>query len=261
LGEVQEVPGGGFSFRPPAGYQIEIEGGNAGIFDQSRTIIIALNGSTTYNGLQSQEDIIDEFLSELEEGGVASFERGEPYSIVIDGVEGTAIDLSGTLLDFLIKGQATLVLPAPNQFLFGLAIANLSADESKWDAEGAVLYSTVLESVQFMERPEISGSACPVSADDSYGYSEDNPIKVGGDWLDGPSRERAYLNSLSGPNGEIISYEREGSLPHGETILDLYTVTYADTSVTLYIDMYVYEDLMAPLGFICWTPIPLSEPE
>ncbi|MEM8890374.1 MAG: 2-dehydro-3-deoxyphosphooctonate aldolase, partial [Bacteroidota bacterium] len=46
-----------------------------------------------------------------------------------------------------------------------------------------------------------------ISEDETYGYSEKNPIKVGGvDNSEGPKNERRYLNALAGPNGEEITY-------------------------------------------------------
>ena len=48
------------------------------------------------------------------------------------------------------------------------------------------------------------------SEDATYGYTEDNPIMVGGG-VDGPKNERRYLNALAGPGGEVLRYERLGS--------------------------------------------------
>lgn len=97
-----------------------------------------------------------------------------------------------------------------------------------------------------------------VSVDDTYGYTEKNPIKVGGR-ENGPMNEIKYLNSLSGPNGEQITYVREGSCcvfpvknsPFGGGLLDIYTVTYEGKkdSVTLYLNMYEKAKLKAPVGF------------
>lgn len=98
-----------------------------------------------------------------------------------------------------------------------------------------------------------------IVANDSYGYSQDNPIKVGG-VNNGPVMERKYLNSLTGPNGEPVSFYRNGSCCPFETkngfmgggMLDIYSVTYegkGDT-VKLYINMYDSDKLMAPKGFI-----------
>lgn len=91
---------------------------------------------------------------------------------------------------------------------------------------------------------------------DDYGYSENNPIKVGG-VSDGPAMERKFLNSLAGLNGETVTYKRVGSCCAFETpnspwggMLDMYEVTIegGDTKV-LYLNMYDQGDLSAPKGF------------
>lgn len=94
--------------------------------------------------------------------------------------------------------------------------------------------------------------------DTTYGYSENNPIKVGGD-TSGPANERKFLNSLSGPNGESVTFNRAGSCCHFETrnssygmgMLDIYKVTYEDKkdTVSLYLNMYDKEKVKAPIGF------------
>jgi len=98
-----------------------------------------------------------------------------------------------------------------------------------------------------------------VAEDDTYGYKESNPIKVGGAFDGGPARERAYLELLRGPNGESIRYERDGSCCGFETpngimgggMLDIYSVWIGDKAepVKLYINMYDYEQPKAPKGF------------
>ena len=97
-----------------------------------------------------------------------------------------------------------------------------------------------------------------ISTDETYGYQQSNPIKVGG-VMDGPARERAYLELLRGPNGESIRYERNGSCCGFETpnslfgggMLDIYSVWIGDNPepVKLYINMYDYEQPKAPKGF------------
>lgn len=96
------------------------------------------------------------------------------------------------------------------------------------------------------------------NSDTRYGYSESNPIKVGG-VSEGPTREREYLSSLSGPNGELVWYVRQGSCcpfdtensPFGGGMLDKYSVTYEGKSdtVTLYLNMYDEDVLYAPDDF------------
>lgn len=99
-----------------------------------------------------------------------------------------------------------------------------------------------------------------ISSDNTYGYSEKNPIKVGGvKNSEGPLNERRFLNALSGPNGEDITYDRTGSCcPFktengfmGSGMLDRYEIKWTgqSKSVFLYINMYDEEKLMAPVGF------------
>jgi hypothetical protein len=99
-----------------------------------------------------------------------------------------------------------------------------------------------------------------LSTDVSYGYTAKNPIKVGGvASSQGPKNERRFLNALAGPNGEKISYIREGSCCEfnskygfmGKGLLDIYTVKWAGQSkpISIYINMYDYEPIKAPVGF------------
>ncbi|KOS08305.1 hypothetical protein AM493_10150 [Flavobacterium akiainvivens] len=99
-------------------------------------------------------------------------------------------------------------------------------------------------------------AATASSAD--YGYTESNPIKVGG-VNDGPAQERAYLNRLTGPNGEKVTYNRSGSCCPFETknsawggMLDVYVVEIEGDPVKkkLYLNMYDKGDLYAPKGFL-----------
>jgi hypothetical protein len=98
-----------------------------------------------------------------------------------------------------------------------------------------------------------------VSVDKTYGYSESNPVKVGGKSMeDGPLNERRFLNALTGPGGEEIKYERKGSCCAfdskngimGMGLLDMYEITWQGQreSVTLYINMYDPGKLQCPVG-------------
>ena len=99
-----------------------------------------------------------------------------------------------------------------------------------------------------------------ISTDKTYGYSEDNAIEVGGvKDSEGPQNERRYLNALTGPNGEKISYKRKGSCCQFKTengimgggMMDMYEVSWENSNktVTLYINMYDSGILKAPYGF------------
>jgi len=100
------------------------------------------------------------------------------------------------------------------------------------------------------------------TVDEKYGYTEENPIMVGGaNEMEGPINERRFLNALLGPNGEEISYQRVGSCCHFSTknlrsdrtmgLLDRYAITYEGlkTPIILYINMYDSDILKVPVGF------------
>jgi len=100
-----------------------------------------------------------------------------------------------------------------------------------------------------------------VSTDDTYGYSPKNAVEVGGvKDSEGPINEQRYLNALTGPNGEEVSYYRAGSccsvpsenaILGGRAMLDNYRVTWegAKDTVSIYINMYDSSPLKAPKGF------------
>lgn len=97
-----------------------------------------------------------------------------------------------------------------------------------------------------------------ISTDPTYGFTEKNPIKVGG-IMEGPTNEQNFLNALAGPNGEEIRYSRTGSCcafktPNGLMgggMLDRYEVKWKGQKEPLYLffNMYDFEALKAPMGF------------
>ena len=99
-----------------------------------------------------------------------------------------------------------------------------------------------------------------LSEDETYGYTADNPIKIGGeDLMYGPYLQRLFLNSLAGPDGQPLKYMRIGSCCTFETdrgmngigLLDKYQVTWEGQSnpIILYLNMYDVGDVRAPVGF------------
>ncbi len=96
-----------------------------------------------------------------------------------------------------------------------------------------------------------------VAPSPKYGYAQDSPILVGGT-ESGPKESRLYLNSLRGPQGQVVSYERIGSCCPFETpnssfggLLDMYLIQYEGlkTPITLYVNMYDPGELLIPQGF------------
>lgn len=104
--------------------------------------------------------------------------------------------------------------------------------------------------------PFLRGVNWQQANDPEYGYSQEKPIRMG----KLPARSNIYyLNTLRGPNGEAIEYERKGacceyedkSLPLGGGLLDVYKVKVDGNSdeLTLYVDMYRLGPPQLPVGF------------
>ena len=102
-------------------------------------------------------------------------------------------------------------------------------------------------------------SQCAIAGTNTYGFNAAAPIKTGGGPAAGPVRERQYLSVLRGPAGQGLRIARRGSTmsPDGQTILDVYEITYEGVTapILLYLDEYHDGVLQAPQGFVCAAPI------
>ncbi len=269
LGEI-ETSVMGFSYQPPTTYLMEDEGQQ--IFFQSEDGLVL--GSLTLledDFTAPLDDILAEFITGLADSFGGTLEVGESEVYVVDEVEGASAELSGTVFDFTVSGRAVAVVLPDGRLFFAFSLIKITDNETYWLNEGEPTFKALIDSVIFDDTADAlpastatpattSNSACPVSTDSSYGYTQGNPIRVGGDAFGGPARARAYLDNLRGPNGEIISYSRDGSVPTDTTILDAYSITGLAQTVTLYVDQYSYETLLAPVGFTCSSPFPIIAP-
>lgn len=269
LGEI-ETSVMGFSYQPPTAYLMEDEGQQ--IFFQSEDGLVLGSLALFEDDFAAPlDDILAEFITALADSFGGTLEVGESEVYVVDEVEGASAELSGTVFDFTVSGRAVAVVLPDGRLFFAFALIKITDDETYWLNEGEPTFKTLIDSVIFDDTADAlpastatpattSNSACPVSTDSSYGYTQSNPIRVGGDVFGGPARARAYLDNLRGPNGEIISYSRDGSVPTDTTILDAYSITGLAQTVTLYVDQYSYETLLAPVGFTCSSPFPIVAP-
>jgi len=243
-----------FTISIPYPYLYEVQGNIVIIANEERSLFISF--ASDNGGSLSLDEIINDYLGSLEARG-ANFERSQPEKITIDGFEGIAVNIVGKLGNGIpVEGKALAVLNTSGLFVFGLATTDTTYGEDLWENEHQFVFDELIESIKFVN----STGSCIISTDTTYGYTEQNPIKVGGSGFDGPSRERAYLNNLLGPNGEALSYERRGSLLTDTTILDIYIVTGSGIDETLYVDMYNFEEPQAPVGFTCKGEFPLTAP-
>ncbi|WP_226929938.1 hypothetical protein [Hymenobacter siberiensis] len=98
-----------------------------------------------------------------------------------------------------------------------------------------------------------------ISQDATYGFTANNPVRVGGGREAGLRNQQRYLNALLGPRGETLKYEHEGSCCafkiaevgiDNEGQLDVYSLTWKGQQqpLKLYLNMYEEGTLTAPVG-------------
>lgn len=127
---------------------------------------------------------------------------------------------------------------------------------------GLILSCSTTQDVTVILKDDRTFKLTEISTDPTYGFSEKNPVQVGGvDKMEGPLNEIRYLNALAGPNGENVYYYRLGSccpikskndpFGAGVVMLDNYLLTWegAKDTVSIYINMYDYGELRALVGF------------
>lgn len=260
LGEETLTKNGDFVYRPIEGYFLETRGAQVTMASDNYKVMMSLSVSPPSATPNESVNVLNNFLETLNQD-IPDLQATSPETITVAKEEGVSVAVSGEFFDEKMEGLIVVVPYNEKQsfilFGFGMVING----ENKWKSEGSVAVSMVLESIEFVMDGSI-WSGCSLSDETSYGFTEDNPVKVGGGAFSGPSRERAYLDNLTGPDGQEITYFRNGSLSVNDTVLDIYSVNYSGLAqpVFLYIDEYEFEELLAPVGFICEQPFPLRTP-
>lgn len=253
----QVFHGGEFAFKPLWGYYMDYDDYSFVITNEDQLFTIVFTDL-----FPSETELFEENLNEYMLAGVmermnAEYQILSDTAVQIDGLDGTVIDFSGTVTGKSFAGKTVLINRGEGRVLYGMGMGFSFTGVDHWAADGQRVFGSILSTLRFVTTEP---GACRVSTDPEYGYTEAKAIRVGGGAWDGPPRERYYLDNLKGPHGEEVTYQRLGSLPYEDTILDEYEVVYGDTTVLLYIDEYAFEPPLAPLGFTCWGEFPLNQP-
>jgi len=262
LSERQRVDAGGYSLQIPQDFEVQIRMTQATISNPDDTVLISIATAPRKSDSQTVETVLTDFLANVSKD-IQDLDTDKSYPATVGNRDGLAANVAGTLFGVKNTGRAIVVDNGQQRFFIALALVVDGADGKRWESEGSQVFDTILNSIEFFEPISSSTSttsSCAIASDPSYGYTQENPIRVGGDDFDGPPRERAYLDNLAGPNGEKISYERTGSINFGDTILDAFVITGLSKTVTLYIDEYSYTEPQAPIGFTCLSAFPLTKP-
>lgn len=112
--------------------------------------------------------------------------------------------------------------------------------------------------------PAPPAGPCVIATEADYARTPGNPVRVGGSPLYGGARQRRYLESLRGPDGQPVKFTRLPAVdaPDGETLIDRYEVTYEGLAAPeiLHLDWYHYTEVRAPRGFVCGQAFSLGLP-
>ena len=243
---------GGYSFWPPPSYEMQTNGGQT-LFTGPEGVL-ALAGGPEQNSSRPPEQAMAEALAAINGSMGASLQTGAPFPVTVGGAPGIGADLSGATPQGAMLGRLVTVRPNTGQLFYAFGVS----PSELWTARDAARFQRLLRDVGFF--PLGSQFGCPRSLDPTYGFSPDNPIRIGGG-EGAPAREAAYLGALVAANGQAVPFQPAGSQPHGDRTLNVYTIPGAEGAAgLLYFDPSVYESLFAPVGFGCVGAIPVGAP-
>lgn len=252
------IPGGGFSIKRPASGKFEYYYDKVVVSDESDGLIIQIAGVPFYTLDPQHEKVVDEYLEALTRSTKGNLVKENEVRILVDEYSGYSYDVTGEMFSSPITGKAFIVFPNEGQYVFGFGSMMVDHPEKSWDDIGGPVFNELIQSLKIVDTSKLPD--CTTSTDLTYGFTKENPVKVGGKIFWGPSREATYFENLLGPNGEYLDYERVGSIDFDGIVLDTFEITGIDKTVLIYIDEYSYAELYAPAGFSCKGPFLLEKP-
>lgn len=252
LGSEQAFPAAGYSLRLPLGLIGQPQDGHLTLTDPSQKIVFFVMGSRSNPRSLNNADLLESALLLFFTGNNDTYTAGEQRPISINGSEGFTTDLTGVLLNDPIEGQAFVVQKEDGQFIFGFGFANISQEPTLWQAKASDMFAAMLQSAHFLSPEQGNANeACDISTDPTYGYTETNPIRVGGGVTGGETHAGVYFENLAGPDGHAIQFSHTGSILSGDVTLEVYEVIVQDQTLIFYVDHFSPIQLQAPVGFTC----------
>jgi len=186
------------------------------------------------------------------------------------------MDADGKNVIQLTKHMSTIELPSwsPDSKMIAFAadfetsrdIYIISADGTSMnrltDFSGEEFYPAWSPSLPFLTAQIIEPTAAPDavclnSTDSSYGYSLDNPIRIGYDPRVEGDVESGCVPWLLGPQGQELTIQLLEEVEVGEQTYCKVSAGYAGQTEAqiLYFDTKTYEQPKAPVGFTCGSPV------
>ena len=145
-----DLKSGGFSLTVQPDLDLDIDDYSVNFSDPGGEHVISLNGRPYVASSYTLESFLGKYLAEMASRG-GSFNQGAAYGIIIDGMNGIAIDLHGSILDQPMAGKAIAVSPGKDFIVFGLGMSSLRLRENAWNESGSPLFEATIGSIKFRD--------------------------------------------------------------------------------------------------------------
>ena len=145
-----ELKSGGFSLTLQKEFEFDIRDDSINMSDKSGELIISLNGRPYIASGYTLDSFLEKYILEMASRG-GSLDHGDSYKIVIDGMDGIAVDFTGKFLDMPIAGKAIAVSPGKDFIVFGLGMSNLNSHKNGWNETGSPAFEEILASIKFKD--------------------------------------------------------------------------------------------------------------
>lgn len=241
---------GGFNYTLLDGLEKQTSNHGVVMYSEDDRLSIMLSARAPYPGEHINTSL--KYYFEWVQKEFRNVAEGEREQLTHDEADGVSKFFTAQGKDGKpLQGRITYLRPENGKILL---IEVYAHGEGAWEEFGEKAYQTTLEKISFFKI--IPWEGCPLAEKPSYGFTKENPIKVGGELLSGPDREEQYLSALLGKNGELVSYYREGTVEVNGVIIDEFKIVVGSATKTLYLNIYDYEPTRAPSGMTCAGPLP-----
>jgi len=252
---------GGYAVTLDLDAHVSVRGNLSLIGSRTHPVNTLIMGNVSKYEIISVDELPQQVFDSLF-GSEAQVSQEEVEEFELDGVQGIALNYIARINQMIAKGRLVVVKPTEKRYVAIIGMGD-PADPSgdQWIADGVEFFDAIVNGVEILDDDLlVDNTVCPMATDESYGFSPDNPIRVGGDAIGGPARARAYLDNLQDSKGNWLAYERKGSMEHGGAIVDAYVVILGGVERLIYLNQYDYAELLTPVGFSCGGAYPLVAP-
>ncbi|GEM_PF-1269936 len=238
---------GGVSLIAPAGYEVILDGNviliNGEQFELQMMGFISAEYAEAVH-MYSPMEALQAYMEYMLPEETSRIQLHNIHAQTVDGNVGSSFEISGVYGGEEIRGEGLVIIRNEQEILMGFAFN----ERYRWQNTGYLVFENLLRSIDF-----INVTPCTVAIDPYYGFTQDRPIAISGGEMGGVYLEEAYLSNLRGENGMRVQYEFTGTVEYEDRILDSYSLDYLGLGapLTIYFDVYSFDQPRAPAGFIC----------